>query len=914
MNTFLRITLLGLFAAAGVGLAVGVASSTLSPADRQSQPAAERSDDAPRPNSAPQDCAPPDAAPRYPTPPDSAAALATSGPNLPRPATGVPTQPMAQQSPPLSPDGPWLRAYYPPYAQPPGGTFPGPGLRPPTITPELPADSVSRDESGLFSIDASDQELRKMLLKLGQVGGKNILVNDKVTGNVSVTATDVDVQAALDAMLKSTGYVAHHEGNFILIGQQEDFADPAGTLRTWIYRPQYVAAADLMELIERFKTPDIGELNIWTPPQQPVAPEPSLGPPPLDEPPAEGADFVVLRDYESVVAEVEKTVALIDVAPPGATAAAQADAATANRPILSPPIQGDGNELSLELPASDIRDVLDLLSEEGKLNILYSNKVQGTVSGNIGPGDPYTLLEAVLKSTGFVARHDDNCIYIGTPEDFDSMELAQDRVGTRVYRPNYVTAAELESLITKLLSQDVGVISVSTPSAIGIETNDSTAEGDALAGSDVVIVRDYEAVLAQIDQLVDEIDVRPAQVAIEAMILSVKLQDTDKFGVNFELLRDRGNVKFGWGTPLSSLASVDFSKGGMKFGFLDSSMGAFLDALESIGDTNVIASPRLLVLNKHRAEIQIGEKKGYVSTTVTETSATQSVEFLDIGALLRLRPFISSDGLIRMEVHPELSDGSVDTESGFTLPNKEVTEVTTNIMVADGCTVIIGGLMREQLTDTTTQVPLVGNLPFFGPVFRNKEEKVERREVLVLITPRIVYEPGTSAEGDKAACEFHRRQSTFKDKMSPLGKRAIGRRYFRLAQDAWANGDRGRALRFAELSVQFDPLSRAAIDLRSNIWQNRQGGDHALGNPAMANSAKGDPARGGGVRQLPPPQGIDGRGIDGRGIDGRGIDGRAIAPWLLEALEGEAAPASLHPTDRGQPGTRTDLTAPRSFQ
>ena len=71
------------------------------------------------------------------------------------------------------------------------------------------------------------------------------------------------------------------------------------------------------------------------------------------------------------------------------------------------------------------------------------------------------------------------------------------------------------------------------------------------------------------------------------------------------------------------------------------------------------------------AVVALGEKKGYVSTTVTETSATQSVEFLDIGALLRLRPFISSDGLIRMEVHPELSKGDVELKGDFTVPYKD---------------------------------------------------------------------------------------------------------------------------------------------------------------------------------------------------------------------------------------------------
>ncbi len=96
-----------------------------------------------------------------------------------------------------------------------------------------------------------------------------------------------------------------------------------------------------------------------------------------------------------------------------------------------------------------------------------------------------------------------------------------------------------------------------------------------------------------------------------------------------------------------------------------------------------------------------------------------------------------------------MSDGDVKVENDFTLPNKKLTQVTTNIMVRDGCTVIIGGLIREQLTTTTTQVPVLGNLPLVGFAFRQTKETIERREVLVLITPRIVYEPGTCQEGSK---------------------------------------------------------------------------------------------------------------------------------------------------------------------
>ena len=578
-------------------------------------------------------------------------------------------------------------------------------------------------------------------------------------------------------------------------------------------------------------------------------------------------------------------------------------------PAVEPPgnmsrrVPGEGDDdLTMQFPDTDIREVLDALAMQGNLNILATNSVQGKVSATLSGVDVDSALDAILKSTGYVAKREGDFIYVGKPEDFDTMEESLDTIATRVYRPNYVTAAELQALVQPLVTVDAGVVSVSTPAEVGIAPDSTNAGGDAFAGGDVVVVRDYEAVLSQIDQVVAEIDVRPLQVAIEAMILSVTLNDGNDFGVNFELLRDKDHLRLGLGTPLDSLGSLSFAEGGLKFGFLDTSLGAFFNALETIGDTNVIATPRLLVLNKHRAEILIGEELGYVSTTMTETSTSQSVEFLEVGAQLRLRPFISSDGLIRMEIHPELSTGSVDTSNpNFTLPNKETTQVTTNIMVRDGCTVIIGGLIRDELQTTGTQVPFLGSLPWVGVAFRSRNETLQRREIIVLITPHIVYEPETCREGQQAACEFQRRQQLYGEKMNPLGKRHVARRYFRMAQNAWAAGDRDTALRFAEMSVHFDPLNRAAIDLRSSIW---------LGQRAPTEGWSGDHMLEG------PPSGA---------LLTAPLDNTVIAPWLLEDLQGQppAQPEAieppeafepLHPLDPGRPGRHVDVERPRRFK
>ena len=497
-----------------------------------------------------------------------------------------------------------------------------------------------------------------------------------------------------------------------------------------------------------------------------------------------------------------------------------APAPVAPEQLPGPPpaqITGHGEKLSMNVKEEDLRVVLQMLSEQGGLNIVASKSVSGSVTASLAGVSLETILAAVLKSTGYIARRDGEIVYIGTPADFEAMDQTEDRILTRVYRPNYVKAADLQALFTSLLTPTVGKVTVSAPAEVDIPADHNKTGGNNLAATDVVIVRDYEAVLKQLDQIFIDVDCKPTQVSIEAMILSVKLSDKFKMGVNFAALKGNDNVALISGSPLATLAAIDVTQGGLKFGYLDQNLSLFVNALETIGDTNVIASPRLMCLNKQRAEIQIGEQLGYVSTTVTENSATQTVNFLDVGTLLRIRPFISHDGLIRMEVHPELSTGNVTVQQGLTLPNKALTQVTTNVMCSDGCTVVIGGLIREDLATTTNQIPLLGSLPYVGPAFRQKSEDINRTEIIVLITPKIISDPMMCQEGQKYGNEFTQRQSIYFDKMSPIARRNYGNHWQRKARAAYNAQDYDTALRQVNLAVHFDPLNREAINLRNDV-------------------------------------------------------------------------------------------------
>ena len=232
-----------------------------------------------------------------------------------------------------------------------------------------------------------------------------------------------------------------------------------------------------------------------------------------------------------------------------------------------------------------------------------------------------------------------------------------------------------------------------------MEESKTKVGGNSLAQTDALLVIDFPEVIAQIDAIVCDIDTPPAQVVIEAMILSVKLTDSMKLGVNFALL-DKQNkqlVTTGSGAQINSnvgfpvkqtliaggTAMGEFITGtsGLRYGFVQGDLTGFVEALETLAETSVVASPSVRVLNKQRAELIIGQRLGYKTVTQNGAQSVENINFLEVGTKLLIRPFVAQDGLVRMEIHPERSDGRINEQG---LPESRTTEVTSNVMVRDG--------------------------------------------------------------------------------------------------------------------------------------------------------------------------------------------------------------------------------------
>ena len=513
--------------------------------------------------------------------------------------------------------------------------------------------------------------------------------------------------------------------------------------------------------------------------------------------------------------------------------------------VLKASPEDDGSDrFSLQIKDAEITQVLEMLGQLMGKNILATKNVSGKVTVNLHQVQLEQGLAAILKAGNYVYEEEGDFIYVSSHTEADERARLARKIVTKVYRPYYVDVKDLRLLITPLLTPVIGKSAVTLPSEVGLATNASNVGGDSLSQRDALVVQDYEEVLSEIDRVFEEIDVPPTQVVIEAMILSVQLTDDMQFGVNFALLNKMGgNSLFvsgngsTLGTPTASttatpmtgpqatpvpggtlgapLANFLANTAGLKYGFLAGEVSTFINALEDIADTNLIATPHAMVLNKQRAELIIGSRLAYKTLAFNGTQTAENVNFLDAGTKLRIRPFIAPDGLVRMEIHPEKSSATIDASTG--LPNLSTTEVTSNVMVKDGTTVVIGGLISEQVNETFARVPFFGALPLVGPFFRNKTENKVKTELIVLITPRIVNQAAAAAEGALAKVEGERRLDYFSTHTMSFNRSNLARKEYEQALYYYEQGDMPRAQKHIVASLRQSKNELPALRLQDRI-------------------------------------------------------------------------------------------------
>ncbi|HOW72006.1 MAG TPA: secretin N-terminal domain-containing protein [Phycisphaerae bacterium] len=495
--------------------------------------------------------------------------------------------------------------------------------------------------------------------------------------------------------------------------------------------------------------------------------------------------------------------------------------------------------IELHVADADLSTVLKALSRQSRRNIIAAKDVEGKVTADLYDLTLEQTLDAILKANGCGWREGDGLIYVYTSEELARIQDAERPPECRVFHLKHVNGEEASKLLQPLLSKE-GRITVTSKAQVGISEGDTESGGNSLANEDYLLIIDTPERLAAIARVLDEIDARPKQVLIEATILRAQLNQDNAMGIDFNIvtgvdLRMLNSVSTGvtdlttGDVPQEMLQETnmafreDFTSavpaGGFTFGIIKDHVGAFVRALESVTDTTVIANPKVLALNKQRGEVIVGRRDGYLTTTVTETTATQTVQFLETGTQLIFRPFIENNGYVRMEIHPKDSSGGLTAAN---LPFEQTTEVTTNITVRDGHTILIGGLFREVSKAARGQIPYLGNLPLAGVLFRNTADNTQREEVIILLTVHIVKDDDQLNEESRKALEnVERYRAGLRAGLQPYGRERLAQAHYHWAMQHLAKGNAQRALWDARLATHLNPMFLEAIELSERLTNER---------------------------------------------------------------------------------------------
>ena len=456
---------------------------------------------------------------------------------------------------------------------------------------------------------------------------------------------------------------------------------------------------------------------------------------------AHGSDFVFNTANEKVQGVAGYSEAQIVRLPQTAVAQEEGGAAEKGGAVNmeEEQVQYSGKKINLDFKEVDILDILRLMSDISKLNIIAGDDVKGTVTVRLVDIPWDEALDVILKSKSLGKERFGNIIRVATIRTMQrekEEELAKknaqkklEPVKVRLVPVNYAMADKLVPQIKELLT-DRGTVSYDQ------RTN-------------VLIVKDVEEILDKSEQLVDYLDTQTPQVLIEARI--VEATSTAALGLGIE-----------WGThhtytdanghPTNAVFPYNLGVGANvavpgpadptgALGFTFGSVGMIndlnltLNVMESDGKIKIVSSPKVATLDNKEAMIQQGTS---IPITTRGTGGDVTTKYVDASLILKTTPHITADGSILLNIEINKSEPDWSNSNYLGEPSIIKKEAKTEILIKSGDTVVIGGVYTNLTSKTKRGVPLLSKIPVLGWLFKSEESRVERSELLIFLTPRIM--------------------------------------------------------------------------------------------------------------------------------------------------------------------------------
>jgi type IV pilus assembly protein PilQ len=423
--------------------------------------------------------------------------------------------------------------------------------------------------------------------------------------------------------------------------------------------------------------------------------------------------------------------------PPGSTVSGAevtaAQGVRVSRPAAAPddgfPVEwrgSGGRRVTIDVVDSDIRTVLRSISDVSGLNIILPEEYEATITArlrNVGWRD---ALMSILRTQGLVATMEgNNVLRLSERDDFYSEinEAASNRrerqnlqdLQTEVYVIRYSTAEDIRNATESVLSER-GQVSIDS------RTNS-------------MIVTDIPSKLGEVSRLLPILDSPTAQVMIEAKLVEVDASATAEFGVNWSagnlnradaLTHGGASVNMATGSPSSSISFGQITN------LID--VEATLSFLEEQNQATILSEPRIAIVDNKQGMVLSGQQ---IPLTMQDESDNTVIQLYDIGVSLTVTPHINADNKVTLELRPEVSDlsGASTADNPIILTQ----EANTTLMIDDGATAVIGGIMRSTTSETTKRVPILGHIPLIGDaLFSYTSESSDQTELVIFVTPHII--------------------------------------------------------------------------------------------------------------------------------------------------------------------------------
>ena len=546
--------------------------------------------------------------------------------------------------------------------------------------------------------------------------------------------------------------------------------------------------------------------------------------------------FFGLSKQASFIATLAASSIAFAQAPAAAPAATPASGNAQVKPTAG---QAAAESFTIQFQDTDILQALQMLSMQGRRNIIASRGVQGKVSANLYDVGLFDALDVIMRANDLRLEESGNFIYVYTRQEWEDVTKSRLKKVSRNFPLEYLNAKDAGEFIGPILSE-VGKVSFVGDVEKGFQPSATDGGSDSWAFQGMLVVSDYPENIKAIEALLKEIDTPPAQVIVESTVVSTDVQQNDGFGVDVSIIGNlsfsqftnplsgaqqllNGSVQKGEGVANASNTNVTNIKDPtLQVGVISDDVSVFLKLLDSVTDTTVLARPRVMALNRQRAQILIGQRTGYLNSTTTQTSTTQSVEFLDSGIKLIFRPFISSDGSIRMELAPSVSEAtksSTATVGGNTMevPNESTSEIVTNVRVKNGQTLVLGGLFKEKTVIDRRQVPGLGDVPLIGNAFKGYNDDLHREEIIFLVTPTIVKDEIAKVWSDEAREFEHAVRIGAREGLLPWSRDTLTTAQNQKAFEAMGKGDRDLALFHCENSLRLSHNQPEMVRFREDL-------------------------------------------------------------------------------------------------